>query len=271
MPDVDAAVSELTSARRIARDERRRTERQRRGFERFRRTVAETETVDIGGVGVATGASSTTGPSSVGWTASASTATDGCRRVRAAFEESVLPHVDDASGGVHAAIAAELSGEVAVALAAEGGGNRFTDPLRRAVLDCVDQRLAESRVMLRVLERELSSLDDAIEVVKRVAASLPSVDKSDRLLCADAELWARRRRTTALEADLDEAIQERQSTLDTVTASDVKAGIGHDAVVEYLFGDRETTYPALDGLARTVRECRRRRDVIDAALAEESA
>ncbi|MFD1601067.1 DUF7260 family protein [Halobellus rarus] len=263
MPDVGDAVSELTAARRTARDERRRTERQQRGFERFRRTVAETETADLGDTGA------TTGPSSVGWTASAPTTTGGCRRVRAAFEESVLPHVDDASGGVHAAIAAELSGEVAVALATEGGGNRFTEPLRRAVLDSVDQRLAEGRVMLRVLARELESLDDAIGVLKRVEASLPSVDKSDRLLCEDAELWARRRQTTALEADLDDAIRARQSTLDAVTSSDVKAGIGHDAVVEYLFGDRDTTYPALDGLARAVRECRRRRDLLDAALATE--
>lgn len=262
MPDVDDAVDELTAARRIARDERRRTERLQGGFEGFRRVAAETETTDLGGVDAGTH------PSSAGWTTSASTTAGGCRRVRAAFEELVLPHVDDASRDVHAAIAAELSGEVAVALASGGGGNRYTEPLRRAVLDCVDQRLAESRVMLRVLERELSSLDDAIEALKTVASSLPSVEKSALLLRDDAELWGRRRQSAALETDLEDAIETRQSTLESVTASDVKAGIRHDTVVEYLFGDRDTTHPALDALLCGIRECRRRRDALDAALAD---
>jgi len=262
VPNVDAALRELIAGRRRARDERRRTERQQRGFERFRRTVAETETTSVGAAGVA--------PDSVGWTASRSTTTaDGCRRVRASFEESVLPHVDDDAAGVYAALASELSTEVAVALASEGGGNLFTEPLRRAILDSVDQRLAEGRVMLRVLKRELSSLDDAVEALKSVTESLPSVDEADLLLCDDGELWTRRCRTTSLASDLEDAVQVRQSTLDTVTATDVKAGIGHDTVVEYLFGDRDTTYPALDALLCGIRECRRRRDVLEAAIEEE--
>lgn len=261
VPDVAAAVRDLTAARRIARDERRTMRRQRQGFEQFRKTVAETDPTGVGGTADHLGASSP------GWTTSATLAADDrCRRVRAAFEELVVPHVDDEATSVRAALAAELSTEVAVALAAEGGGNQFTEPLQRAILEHTDQRLAESRVMIQALASELDSLDDTIEVLKAVAETLPTVDSSVRLLCEDAELWTRRQRAASLEADLDAAIRTRQSTLESVTATEVKAGIGHDTVVEYLFGDRDTTYPALDALVRGVRECRRRRAALDDAL-----
>jgi len=263
VPDVDAAIRDLTAARRAVRDERRETQRQRRGFEQFRATVAETEPVSAGGT------AERLGSPSPGWTTGATATTDDrCRRVRAAFEEHVVPHVDDESATVRAVLAAELSTEVAVALASTGGGNRFTQPLQRAILEHVEQRLAESRVMCRALAIELDSLDSAIETLKHVDQSLPAVDASVRILSEDADLWMRRERAASLEDDLDAAIRERQSTLESVTATEVKAGIGHDTVVEYLFGEREVTYPALDALLRGVRECRRRRDELDDALGD---
>ncbi|MGQ4557624.1 DUF7260 family protein [Halobellus sp. GM3] len=265
--DLDDAVSELTAARRFVRDEHRATKRQRRGFEEFRRTVEATPPVERGAV------TESAGSLSPGWTTGVSTASaatdDRCRRVRAAFEESVLPHADAETDSVYATLAAELSSEVAVALASEGGGNRFTGPLRAAVLDCVDQRLAENSVMLRALERERASLDDAVETAKEVSESLPGVGDGVLILSTDGELWDRRRRIATLEDDLDAAIRARQRTLDRVTATDVKAGIAHDTVVEYLFGDRDTTYPALDSLLRCTRECRRRRGILDSALGGE--
>ncbi|WP_336021490.1 DUF7260 family protein [Halobellus salinisoli] len=270
MSDVESAIRELTAARRVVRDELRETERQRCGFEQFRGAVTALEAER----GVASGATAQPTPSAPGWstgavgsaTATAATTDDRCRRVRAAFEELVLPHVEEEAGGVPATLAAELSGEVAVALAAEGGGNRFTEPLRRAILEHVDQRLAESRVMIRALTRERDSLDEAIALLKRVDRELPAVDDSVVLLSTDEELWERRRRAALLETDLEAALRDRQSTLGDVVASEVKAGIEHDTVVEYLFGEREVTYPALDALTRAVRECRGRIDALDSTL-----
>lgn len=260
MPDVAAAVSDLTEARGHVRAERRATERQHRAFEQFRQTVRETDPVSVGGIEAR--------PASSGWTTEATGTTgDRCRRIRSAFEEQVVPHVDvTASTGVRGALASELSTEVAVALAAEGGGNQFTEPLRQAILDHVGQRLAESRVMLRALDRERSSLDDAVAALKRVERSLPSADDSIRILADDSELWDRRTTAVDLAEELTSALRARQSTLDAVTAAEVKAGIPHDTVVEYLFGDRDTTYPALDALLRGIRECRRRRDRLDDAI-----
>ncbi|WP_435186115.1 DUF7260 family protein [Halobellus sp. EA9] len=264
MPDIAAAVEDLTAARRRVRDEHRATEKQRRGFEQFRRVVVETDPVSVGGAERALSAGEAT--------AAAATTDDRCRRVRSAFEEQVAPHVDgEAAADVRTALASELSAEVAVALASEGGGNRFTEPLQRAILTHVEQRLAESDVMLRTLDRERASLDDAVETLKSVRASLPAADAATVILADDETLWKRRRRIESLEADLEAAIEARQSTLDSVTASEVKAGIGHDTVVEYLFGDRETTYPALDALLRGVRECQRRRDRFDEALDDEAS
>ncbi|MFB6251838.1 MAG: hypothetical protein ABEI27_09200 [Halobellus sp.] len=260
MPDVTVAVSDLTDARQHVRGERRATERQHQAFEQFRQTVVETDPVSAAGVEAR--------PTSSGWTAGATGTTgDRCRRIRSAFEEQVVPHVDvTVSAGVRGALASELSTEVAVALAAEGGGNRFTAPLRQAILDHVSQRLAESRVMLRALARERSSLDDVIEALKRADRSLPSADDSTLLLADDGELWDRRTSAVNLADELETALRARQSTLDAVTAADVKAGISHDTVVEYLFGDCDTTYPALDALLRGIRECRRRRDRLEDAV-----
>ncbi|WP_049985235.1 DUF7260 family protein [Halobellus rufus] len=276
MSEVESAIRDLTAARRAVRDELRETERQQRGFEGFRGTVAGIDPDR----GVPNGSSAPTATPSAGsgpgWSTGASAATataatpdDRCRRVRAAFEELVLPHVETETGGVPATIAAELSAEVAVALAAEGGGNQFTEALREAVLEHVDQRLAEGRVMLRALTRERDSLDDAIALLKRVDRELPAVDDSVVLLSTDEELWDRRRRVASLETDLEAALRDRQSTLGDVVASEVKAGIEHDTVVEYLFGERDVTYPALDALARAVGECRRRTDRLDSALEAE--
>jgi hypothetical protein len=261
--DLEAAVGDLTAARRLVREERRVTERQQRGFEQFRRTVADVEPASPAD------AAGATGSVSPGWTTGSAASVDTrCRRVRAAFEEQIMPHVDDEATDVYETLAAELSGDIAVALASEGGGNQFTEPLRRAILEHVDQRLAESRVMVRALAQERTALDDAIGTLKAVSESIPAVDESVRILCADGELWERRTRIVSLEAEIDRAVRERQSTLDDVTATDIKAGISHDTVVEYLFADHDTTYPALDALARGARECRRRRDVLDTALGE---
>ncbi|WP_144906160.1 DUF7260 family protein [Halobellus captivus] len=267
MADIDDAVRDLTAARRAVRDERRETERQQRGFEQFRQTVAALEADrSVGGGSTTRTVSATPGWSTGSTTTLATTTNDQCRRVRSAFEEYVLPHVDDEAGSVKATIASELSAEVALALAAEGGGNQFTEPLRRAILERADQRVAENRVMLRALTRERDSLDEATGLLKRVDRKLPTVDESVLLLSTDEELWDRRRRAASLEADLSRALRERQSTLSAMTASEVKAGIAHDTVVEYLFGDRDVTYPALDALVRGNRACRRRIEVLDSSL-----
>lgn len=267
MPEVAAAVRDLTRARRVVRDEHRETERQQQGFSQFRQTVAELDATS----GVGSDVSAT--PSSPGWSTGAAVSVsagtdDRCRRVRAAFEEHVLPHVEAEAGSVTATLASELSAEVALALAAEGGGNQFTGPLRSAILEYVDQRLAEGEVMRRALAHERESLDAAVDLLKRVDRELPDVDDSVTVLSTDEELWDRRQRAESLASDLETALSERQSTLDTVLASEVKAGIAHDTVVEYLFGGRDVTYPALDALVRGLRECRRRVDALDAALEE---
>ncbi|RDI72032.1 DUF7260 family protein [Halopelagius longus] len=260
----DALEPPLT-ARRDARDEHRAVSKQRDAFRRFKDCVETTPAATMDDVGSAGGPA--------GWTAASSTSgDDACRTVRRAFAELVQPHVtesDDGDPSVHETIAAELTEEVAVALAAEGGGNRFTPQLKRAVLEHTEQRLAENTVMVRVLERERDSLDSAIDDLKAARERLPPTDEATLILADTEELLSMRDRIDAVESDLDAVADRRQETLRHVSATGLKAGIRHDAVVEYLSSDREVTYPVLSAVGELTTRCRKKRDAVHEALREE--
>jgi hypothetical protein len=247
------------TARRAARDEHRAVSTQRDAFRRFKRRVEETEATASGFDGAPGG-----------WTAARATSgDDGCRAVRRAFAELVQPHVAETerrNRSVREAIAAELSGEVAVALASEGGGNQFTPRLKRAVVDHAAQRLAESTVMVRVLERERASLDESIDDLKEARSLLPATDEATLILADTADLVEMRERLAAVESRLAEVADRRQETLSRVSATGLKAGIRHDAVVEYLSSDRDVTYPVLSAVGDLAATCEEKREAVHGAL-----
>jgi hypothetical protein len=259
------ALSSARTARRDARDEHRALSKQRDAFKRFKGRVEETPSKPMSGPGPADAARrGTSGPAPGGWTAAQSDVTgDTCRAVRRAFSELVQPHVVDADAenqSVHETIAAELSEEVALALAAEGSGNRFTPRLKRAVLEHTTQRVAESTVMTHALQRERESLDDAIEDLDAATRLLPETDEATLILASTDELVEMRDRLSSVETRLDAVAERRQETLTHVTGTGLKAGIRHDAVVEYLASDRDVTYPVLWAVGRLTAECERRRE-----------
>lgn len=260
------ALEPLLSARRAARDEHRVVSNQRDAFRRFKNHVETTSATTMDGFGSDAG-----GPA--GWTAArSSSGDDACRSVRRAFADVVQPHVtesDDGDPSVHETIAAELTEEVAVALAAEGGGNQFTPQLKRAVLDHTEQRLAENTVMVRVLERERTSLDEAVDDLKAARDRLPETDDATLILADTGELLEMREELDAVESLLDDIADRRQETLQHVSATGMKAGIRHDAVVEYLSSDRAVTYPVLSVVGRLTARCRTKRETVHDALRDD--
>lgn len=256
----------LLSARRDARDEHRVVSNQRDAFKRFKNHVETTTATRMDGFGSNAGGSA-------GWTAARSTAgDDACRTVRRAFADVVQPHVtenDDGNPSVHETIAAELTEEVAVALAAEGGGNQFTPQLKRAILDHTEQRLAENTVMVRVLERERTSLDGAVDDLKAAGERLPETDEATLILADTDELVEMREELAAVESLLDGVAETRQEVLRHVSATGLKAGIRHDAVVEYLSSDRAVTYPVLSAVGELTVRCETKREAVHEALRDE--
>lgn len=256
----------LLSARRDARDEQRVVSNQRDAFRRFKNHVETTSATTMDGFGSNAG-----GPA--GWTASRSASGgDACRTVRRAFADLVQPHVtesDDEDPSVHETIAAELTEEVAVALAAEGGGNQFTPQLKRAVLEHTEQRLAENTVMGRVLERERASLDEAVDDLKEAKERLPATDEATLILADTDDLLEMREELAAVESLLDGVADERQEVLRHVSATGLKAGIRHDAVVEYLSSDRAVTYPVLWAVGELTARCEKKREAVHEALRDD--
>ncbi|SFG64425.1 hypothetical protein SAMN04488063_2702 [Halopelagius inordinatus] len=262
MPD---PLDPLLSARRDARNEHRVVSKQRDAFRRFKSHVEATSATTIEGA-----CSDGGGPA--GWTATRSSSGDACRTVRRAFAELVQPHVtesDDENPSVHQTIAAELTEEVAVALAAKGGGNQFTPQLKRAILDHTAQRLAENTVMVRVLERERTSLDEAVDDLKAARGRLPATDEATLILADTDDLLEMREELAAVESRLDGVAERRQEVLRHVSATGLKAGIRHDAVVEYLSSDRAVTYPVLSVVGRLTARCEKKRDAVHDALRDD--
>lgn len=178
-------------------------------------------------------------------------------RLRAAYRETVMSS-PDFEGGYGESLAESLENEfsasVANALLLE---DRVTQRLKRDLLVGTNEAI-ERRGRVR------DALDAERESVERVGRELADIERtlqdtpvpSLRTLSFEefVETWET---CEALTARCERLLEERQSVI-----ADLQAAIGPStthALNEYLYGELETTYPALRAIARTRRDIERYR------------
>ena len=255
---IDAAI-ERVEAERAAADAKR------AGMESFVDRVA-----DLSADASPAGASGVAGTGGLAQRTETSGA-GGCESVRTAFVETVHPkalagNVDaDAESEIPgpepltATIRRELTESIAVALA-PASSVPFSPGLKRGILTEARRRRAELAVLCRALDRESESLQAAGDTVASVSSWIAAADETP---LTDLGFDGLQRRHEALAAHrdrCDDAVADRQSTLESTTAVDADAGLRHRDLVGSIYEGLGVDHPVLVTLARlddACRECQR--------------
>ncbi|QAU13495.1 hypothetical protein EKH57_12670 [Halorubrum sp. BOL3-1] len=259
---VDRARDRVAAERDGAADERR-------AYERFGSVVASIPTASGPTVGPTASGGETdvgTGPSAGGVRAvvggKSAASTDGCGRVREAFDETVRPHsVADRSADepLLATVREELGDAVAVALSPKTD-HGLTPRLASAIGSAVDDRLAELAVFDQTLTREAASLRSTHETVREVTDWLATADETPLSTLGFDELCRRHEALTERVTTCESLLADRQAVLDRTASRGAAVGIRHRPTVAYLYDDFPVSYPVLSTVARlveTLSECQR--------------
>ncbi|EMA53190.1 DUF7260 family protein [Halococcus salifodinae] len=185
---------------------------------------------------------------------------DRCEEVREEFAATVRPHstadVDDGETLLEA-IAAELSEQVAMALAPRNATVGFTAGLKNGVLSEITQRRSELRAMAGALDREAESLDEAKGVLDDVLGWIVEANETPLTELGFDELRSRHDRLAEFRDRCDGLARDRQSVLRATTTGDGEAGIAHQELVACLYDAFPVAYPILSTVARVIEVCDR--------------
>lgn len=171
----------------------------------------------------------------------------GCQKVLTAFAETVRPHsIDDvdADEPLLETVRSEFTESIAVALAPTTEAS-FTPELEEILLAEVETRQAAATAFNRALDREITQLDRADEVVDEITGWML---RSEEPPLSAIEFNALKLRHEALDrhrARCDDLVQRRQEFFDETTSNGVKAGICHRQCVPYLYDELPVDYPVL--------------------------
>ncbi|EMA44894.1 DUF7260 family protein [Halococcus saccharolyticus] len=194
---------------------------------------------------------------------------DRCERVREQFATTVRPHstadVDDGETLLEA-IAAELSEQVAVALAPQNATVGFTAGIKNGVLSEVTQRRSELRAMERALDREAESLVEATDTLDDVLGWIVEVNETPLTELGFEALRARHDRLDEFREECATVARDRQSVLRATTTGDGEAGIAHQDLAACLYDAFPVAYPILSTVARVIEVCDRCQRAIRAHL-----
>ena len=265
MTDGAGVRTEIDTARDRVAAERERTKRKLSALDECRDRVQSLEPADPGQPGSPDGpgvspATPGGGLGGGGTDVDTRASGGGCRTVRRAFADCLGDAAGDPGDShdtVHEAIAAELSDEVAVALAAADGGGRLTPQLQRGVLAEASRRRSELSVMESALRREDESLATVTEPVDTTVDWLREHDPTPLSELSFDELARWHRTLSAFRDRLDETVAERQRFLDETTGENGTVGIRHADLVAYLYdGDgSDDTHPVLVTVGRLDETC----------------
>lgn len=181
---------------------------------------------------------------------------DRCATVRTAFAETVRPHCVDEEPAepLLATIATELTDSIARALA-PGTNAAFGEQLRRALVEAVDARRAETAVLGDVLECEERSLEAADDVIDEVATWIAGAEETPLTDLGFDELRGRHETLAAHRDRCAGCLRERQAFLHTTTSRRAAVGLRHRDLIESLYDDVPVAYPVLSTLVRLDRTC----------------
>ncbi|MGQ3412734.1 DUF7260 family protein [Natrinema sp. LN54] len=180
---------------------------------------------------------------------------DRCVTVREAFAETVRPHstadLEDEES-LAETIAAELTEDIAVALATETG---WTPPLKRAVLAEIGNRQREVTALQDTLQNERDTLEAAIDEIDEIVAWLQSTADESLLQCDFETLRAKHERLATYRERLEERTEARQAQFTGSTNRYGPGGTRYRTVVASLYSACSARYPLLSSTTRLYGIC----------------
>ncbi|SEQ81193.1 DUF7260 family protein [Natrinema salaciae] len=185
----------------------------------------------------------------------AATAADRCVTVREAFAETVRPHSiadHETDESLVETLAAELTEDVAVALATETG---WTPALKRAVLESVATRRREVESLQELLRSERHTVEDAIDSIEEITAWLRSTADESLLQCDFDALRRKHERLEGYRSRLETLAAERQAQLTESTNRYGRGGTQRRTVVTSIYADLSVRHPVLSSATRLNEIC----------------
>lgn len=180
------------------------------------------------------------------------------KQVRELFAETVRPHstadVDDPETLLET-IGAELSEQVAMALAPQNATTGFTAGLKQGVLSETAQRRRELRAMERALDREKASLVETKDAIDEMLEWIVDANETDLTELGFEALRARNDRLDGFHDRCETVARERQSLLHATTSADAQVGIAHQELVTCLYVAFPVAYPVLSTAVRVEQVC----------------
>jgi hypothetical protein len=179
-------------------------------------------------------------------------------RVRELFSKTVSPRstadIDDPETLLET-IAAELSDQVAVALAPQNATTGFTAGLKQGVLSEAAQRRRELRAMGRALDRERASLVAAEDTIDEILEWIVDANETALTELGFEALRARHERLDEFHDRCGTIARERQPLLHASTSADAQIGIAHQELMKCLYVTFPVAYPVLSTVVRVEQVC----------------
>lgn len=172
-----------------------------------------------------------------------------CREVVDAFEQT-LGTCEDTR--LELTMCGELGGEVASTVLNDES-SKLTPELKQAIMDSVDERRSQLRVLEEALEKEENSVRKAVELLGSIEESL--VSEASLISLGFDELRQRHGSLIYLREDCEDRIQERQKTLSETTKEGATSGLRQMSLVEYLYEGLGVDHPVLSALTEAVQAC----------------
>ncbi|WP_049924145.1 DUF7260 family protein [Halopiger djelfimassiliensis] len=177
---------------------------------------------------------------------------DGCETVRRAFAETILPHSDDDDKSLVETIAAELTEDIAVALASDA---QWTPALKETVLQKATERRRQADLLQETLETETQTLADAAEEIDEISAWLQTTAEESLFDYGFEELRTKHDRLETFRTRLETLLEERQRQFSESTNRYGRGGTSYRTLVSYLYTDGTTQYPVLSTGVRLYEIC----------------
>ncbi|ADB62544.1 hypothetical protein Htur_3682 [Haloterrigena turkmenica DSM 5511] len=176
---------------------------------------------------------------------------DRCATVREAFVDTVEPHTiaadDDSLGKT---MAAELSEEIAVSLAAEAD---WTPALKRAVLEEIETQRRKTVLLEETLQRERRTLEEAIDEIDEIVAWLRTTADESLLQCGFDDLHEKHGCLEAHRDRLETLIDDRQRQFSGET--NPRGTADYRGLVAAIYADLSVQYPLLSTATRLYGIC----------------
>ncbi|WP_222915347.1 hypothetical protein [Natrinema sp. SYSU A 869] len=178
-----------------------------------------------------------------------------CVTAREAFAEIVRPHSiadREADEPLIETMAAELSEDIAVALASETG---WTPVLKAAVCEEIETRQREVEMVQEILRNEREAVEDAIEEIGKILAWLQTTADESLLQCNFETLRGKHERLAIYRDRLETLTTDRQAQFTHSTNRYGPGGTRYRTLVESVYSDCSVRYPLLSSATRLYGIC----------------